>query len=231
MKSLLWSIMLFLLLAAQGFCGTEAVVIGIAGEGAPAIEQCFTRHVEECLAALPGVRLVDNDEVRRLRSRLDPATYPTITAPLAAAIGRCVHDSALVIWGMVRKCTMTPVRKHVVQAAIRADLTMALTIYDYTAQATVYSGEVKAAATIDKGWNFWFGPIDEAVQASATERGILLDSLQMKAAGASSAIVQGIVKHKAAGAAASRGASEANAGTPPPDSANAAAASRDSSPR
>ena len=70
---------------------SEVAFIGLADEGAPAIEHQFNRILKEQIAMIPGVHLVDNAEVRRLQSQIGLLSYPAISTSLAASLRRCVR--------------------------------------------------------------------------------------------------------------------------------------------
>jgi hypothetical protein len=199
MKTFITGMCAVLFFAAGGFCERAVVFIGLAGQGAPGIEKNITRLFGEHLATLPGVVAIDNDELKRTQARIGNFSYPTMTAPLAALLKRFAPDSALVVWGMVKSCTVRPVRRYFFTAAIRGDITLELTIYNLSRKAYAYCGEATATATVDKGFLFWFGPVENAVIASAAERADLMERLQEKAVGACGRILQAVLLNERSG--------------------------------
>jgi hypothetical protein len=206
-----------LLLVWSAAAAHEVAFIGLADAGAPAIETQFARILEEQIAAVPGVHLVDNAEVKRLQSRIELFTYPTVTTSLAAALRRCVPDTCLVIWGMVKSCSIRAVKKGLIHAELDGDLCLELAMYIPSTGAYSYVGTIHAAAVKPKGNSFWLGPIDEEIQVSASDRSELLDSLQCRAAVSAASTVKTIVQQKKSEIAATA-----------PDSTKLAAALSDS---
>jgi hypothetical protein len=208
-----------MLFAAHGFCAREVVYLGCAGEGAPGIEKTFNRLFEEYCATFPEIHLIDNDEVKRVQSRIGHFSYPAMTAPLAAILKRCAPDTALVIRGMVKSCSIRPVRRYFFDATIRGDLTIELTIYNLSRKSYAYIGDARATVTVDKGFLFWFGPIENAVQVSAVERSAILDKLQEGAVNDCGRILRAVLLNERSGKNRAPGSMNGieikNAGTAP----------------
>jgi hypothetical protein len=174
---------------------TPVVFIGLSNQGAPAIEKSLTRLIEEHLATMAEVTLISNDETRRLQSRIDQFTYPVMTSNLAAALTRCAPDSSLVVWGMVRNCSIRPVRSFFFGAKIRATLTMEFIVFNLASQAYAYIGDASARLDRNKGFVFWFGPIEDAVTISASEKTELIEDLQIEGVKAGTRILQALFIH------------------------------------
>lgn len=184
---------LFFSTCAMG-SGRPTLFLGIAGGNAPAIEKNLDRLFEEQLASMPDIRFLNDDEVQRLRSRMESRHYPTITTSLAAAIKKCgVPDSALIIWAMVKSCSVEPSRRLFFKAVIKASLTLEMAVYSLNTHAYAYIGEAEATAEKDKGFIFWLGPVKQAVHVSALDRSALLDRLQKDAVNDAGRIFQAIL--------------------------------------
>jgi hypothetical protein len=184
-----------ILLAATAWCGTPVVFIGLSGQSAPAIEKNLTRLMEEQFATTSGVSLVLNDETKYLQSRIDQFSYPAMTARLAAALNRFTPDSALIVWGMVRECSIKPVRRYFFNARVKASLTIELAVYRLGAEAYAYIGDAKSVLVRDKGFILWFGPVENAVQISAPERAELIESLQIEGAKSTGRVLQNLLQY------------------------------------
>jgi|WetSurMetagenome_2_1015567.scaffolds.fasta_scaffold86677_4 hypothetical protein len=184
-----------IMLAATVWCGTPVIFIGISSQQAPAIEKNLTRLMEEQFATSSEGSLLLNDEAKYLQSRIDQFTYPAMTARLVAALNRFAPDSALIVWGMVRECSIKPVRRYFFKARVKASMTIELTVYRLGAEAYAYIGDVKAVLVRDKGFIFWFGPIENAIQISAPERAELLESLQIEGAKSASGVLQNLLQY------------------------------------
>jgi hypothetical protein len=182
-----------IMLAAIAWCGTPVIFIGLSSQHAPAIEKNLTRLMEEEFATSSEVSLVLNDEAKYLQSRIDQFTYPAMTTRLAVALKRFAPDSALIVWGMVRECSIKPVRRYFFTAQVKAVLTIELTVYRLGAEAYAYIGDAKAVLVRNKGFIFWFGPVEDAIQISAPERDELLESLQIEGAKSASGVLQNLL--------------------------------------
>jgi hypothetical protein len=187
-------VVLFCILLS-GVYGREVVFIGLSGDGAPAIEKSFTRLLQEQFAVMPDVHAVDDIELQRLRARIENYSYPHLTSPLLAALNRFAPDSSLVIWGMIKECTVKPVRHLFIKAALSGSLTIELALYNLADRAYVYIGDAKAATEVAKGFVFW-EPVEESVQISSIERDQIFNDLELKAASASGRIIQSLVAHE-----------------------------------
>jgi hypothetical protein len=168
------------ILATGAFCATPLLFIGFSNQGAPAIEKNLSRLMEEHLLTMTDVSLIVSDETKRLQSRIDQFTYPAMTSSLAASLKRCARDSSLVVWAMVRECTVKPVRNYFFNAKIRGDITIEICVFNLASKAYSYIGDAKATLSRDKGFIFWFGPVEDAVQISAPERAELIENLQVE---------------------------------------------------
>jgi uncharacterized membrane protein affecting hemolysin expression len=183
------------LLTATAWCGVPVIFVGLSSERAPAIEKNLTRLMEEQFATTSGMSLVLNEETRYLQSRIDQFTYPAMTARLAAALKRFAPDSILIVWGMVRECSVKPVRRLFFKAQVKASLTIELTVYRLGTEAYAYIGDAKALLTHDKGFVLWFGPIENAVQISAPERAELIESIQIEAAKSAGVVLANLLQY------------------------------------
>ncbi len=191
------TVVLTILLLAMGRAEcSEVAFIGLADEGAPAIEHQFNRILKEQIAMIPGVHLVDNAEVRRLQSQIGLLSYPAISTSLAASLRRCVPDTALVIWGRVKSCSIRAVRKRLIHAELEGNLCLELAMYTPLSGIYSFVGDIQARATRQEGYCAWFGPIDEAIQVAAPVRSELLDSLQYKASVSAASTVKTIILNK-----------------------------------
>jgi hypothetical protein len=189
--------MLFFALAVllTGIHAREVVFIGLSGEGAPAIEKSFTRLLQEQFAVIPDVHATDDVELERLRAKIESYSYPHLTAPLLSALARFTPDSALVIWGMVKECSLKPVRHYFVKAALSGTLTIELSIYNLANRSYVYIGDATATAEIPKGFVFWES-VDESVKVSALDRNRLMSDLELKTAADAGRIMRALVTHE-----------------------------------
>ncbi|MBN2188124.1 MAG: hypothetical protein JW699_01620 [Chitinispirillaceae bacterium] len=174
---------------------TPVVFIGLSNQGAPAIEKNLSRLIEEHLGTMADVSLIANDETRRLQSQIDQFSYPVMTSNLAAALKRCAPDSSLIVWGMVRDCTVRPVRSLFFNAKIRATLTIELTVFNLATKAYAYVGDASARLDRDKGFIFWFGPVENAVTLSAPEKTELVEKLQVEGVKACGRVLQTLFVH------------------------------------
>ncbi|MBN2035570.1 MAG: hypothetical protein JW768_02390 [Chitinispirillaceae bacterium] len=188
--------MLLLLFAMSTWCAKPVVFLGLANEGAPAIEKSFTRLIEEHFATLSEVSFINNEESKRLQARMDQYTYPVMTSSLAASLKRFSHDSAFIVWAMVRECTVQPVRHFFFKAKLHGTLIIELTIFHFGKRTFAYTGEAHASLTQDKGLIFWFGPVEDAVQVTAQERAQLIEKLQVKAAISAGDVLNALLLHE-----------------------------------
>jgi hypothetical protein len=180
----------------SAWCARPVVFLGLANQGAPALEKNLTRVIEEHFATLSEVSFINNEESKRLQSRMDQHTYPVMTSSLAASLKRFAPDSAFIVWAMVRECTVKPVRSFFFKAQVRGKLILELTIFHFGVKSYAYVGEAKAGLKQDKGFLFWFGSVEDAVRISAQERTQLIDNLQVKAAIAAGGVLNALLLHE-----------------------------------
>lgn len=180
---------------AAAWCDTPVIFIGLSGQGAPGIEKNLTRLMEEQFALGNGMTLVQNDESRRLSSRIDDFAYPTVTAPLATALRRFAPDSALFVWGRVRECSVKPLRRYFFTAHLQATLVVELTVFNLGTRSYAYIGDAKAVIKREKGFIFWFGRIEDGLSVSAAEKAELIELLQVEGAKSSGTVLQTLLAH------------------------------------
>jgi hypothetical protein len=190
-----------MLVAGSAAFGGEIVFIGLAGEGSPAIEKQFSRVIQERIRMVPGVHLADNAEVLRLQSQIALLNDPAISSNLAASLKRVAPDTGLVAWGVIKSCSIHAVRRRLVHAELHGELSLELAVYSPAMGDYAFRGDITATTVKDKGYCFWFGPIDEAVPVSASDRSEMLDSLQSRAAVSLAATVKLVEAKLPAGAA------------------------------
>jgi hypothetical protein len=182
--------LLLAFLPIAAWCGTPVIFIGLSGKSAPGIEKNLSMLIEERLSTIGDVFLIMNDESKNLQSHINQYSYPAITAPLIKALKRFAPDSALIVWGRVRECSIKPARHYFFNAQIHALLNIELTMFNMGTHSYAFIGDAKANLKRDKGFIFWFGSIEDAVQISASERSELLESLQVEGAKSTAGVLQ-----------------------------------------
>jgi hypothetical protein len=182
--------LLLAFLPIAAWCGTPVIFIGLSGKSAPGIEKNLSMLIEERLSTIGDVFLIMNEESKNLQSHINQYSYPAITAPLIKALKRFAPDSALIVWGRVRECSIKPARHYFFNAQINALLNIELTMFNMGTHSYAYIGDAKANLKRDKGFILWFGSIEDAVQISASERSELLESLQVEGAKSTANVLQ-----------------------------------------
>jgi len=190
------AVLLLLVLVSGGFCARDVAFIGLTGQGAPAIEKEYTRLLQEQIDLLPDVHSLNSIEIDKLRECTGGRFGSTAFTPaLARSLRRFVTDSALVVWGRVRECTVRPERFWVVGAGIRGTLQMDLTIYDFSNRKFIYIGDASATLLVKK-WFVFLRPVDKAIEISTQERTQIIDKLENKSVSAAAGVIGSILLHE-----------------------------------
>lgn len=130
-------------------CTTEAgvqevVFIGITGEGAPAIEKTFETQLQKRLSTQSSLYLADCIVSQRYARQIKFNDFPVVSRELVESIEAFATDTTLFIWGSVKKCDVSTVRKNFLRTAIKGELELSLTVYSLDTREYSYSGVIYA---------------------------------------------------------------------------------------
>ncbi len=186
---------LFLLVVLVSYCCAidRIVFIGLSGEGAPAIEQTFDRLLREQLTVIPDCAVADYVETLRYRKMIDFNRYPVVSEQFVTELQKLIPDAALIIWGSIKKMSIKPVRRTLINAIAEGELTVGLTVYNLTQGTFAYSGDVKGAAKKREGFVF-FSSVDKVTHIPASDRAELTEQIVNDAVLASASIIRSILR-------------------------------------
>lgn len=118
----------------------EVVFIGIAGDGAPAIENTFELQLRKRLSTQSSLYLADCIVSQRYERMIKFNYYPVVSRELVESIESFATDTTLFIWGTVKKCGVTTIRKNFLKTVVKGVLEINLTVYSLDTKEYSYSG-------------------------------------------------------------------------------------------
>lgn len=179
----------------SGLCwaGRQVVFIGLSGDGAPAVEKTYDRLLREQLSVMPEVEAGDYMEAQRFRERINFFDHQTVSVDLVRALDQFAPDTTLFVWGVVKQYRMRPVRRFLFGAAVRADLTIGLSMYSLSNRKYAFAGDIVVSASKSKGLVL-FDRVDKAVHVSALDRTDLLEKLETEAVRESGRMIAAVVR-------------------------------------
>ncbi len=122
----------------------EVVFIGITGEGAPAIEKTFETQLRKRLSTQSSLYLADCIVSQRYARQIRFNYFPVVSRELVESIEAFATDTTLFIWGTVKKCSVSKVRKNILRTEIKGELELSLTVYSLGNREYSYSGVIYA---------------------------------------------------------------------------------------
>jgi hypothetical protein len=122
----------------------EVVFIGITGEGAPAIEKTFETQLRKRLSTQSSLNLADCIVSQRYARQIKFNYFPVVSRELVESIEAFATDTTLFVWGTVKKCNVSTVRKNILRTAIKGELELSLTVYSLDTREYSYSGVIYA---------------------------------------------------------------------------------------
>jgi hypothetical protein len=173
----------------------DVAFIGLYGEGAPAIEKNFDAHLRENLSMNTDIRISDYSVSQRYRKLINFGDERTVSSNLVESMNRFASDSTFFVWGIIKTCTITPVRKNIVVSNLKAELTIGLSIYDLARNGYVYIGNITALAYKNKGFIFFDNP-KKTIHISALDRIELLDKVGRDAVQISNRMISAVLQNE-----------------------------------
>ena len=152
----------------------EVVFIGITGNGAPSMEQSFDHQLREQLSVEPTIYIADYVLTQHFGRLIRFDDYPVVSRKFVESIERLASDTTLFIWGQVYKNSVTPMRKNLVQAAIKGELEIGLTIYSLDRKEYAYAGKIHSEFWKSKG-TILFGSPQTQIHTNALDKTELMD--------------------------------------------------------
>lgn len=122
----------------------EVVFIGITGDGAPAIENTFELQLRKKLSTQSSLYLADCIVSQRYARMIKFNDYPVVSRELVESIESFATDTTLFVWGTVKKCGVTTIRKNFLKTAVKGVLEINLTVYSLDTKEYSYSGVIFA---------------------------------------------------------------------------------------
>ncbi|MBN1604863.1 MAG: hypothetical protein JW915_24870 [Chitinispirillaceae bacterium] len=122
----------------------EVVFIGITGDGAPAIENTFELQLRKRLSTQSSLYLADCIVSQRYARMIKFNYYPVVSRELVESIESFATDTTLFVWGTVKRCDVTTVRKNFLKTAVKGVLEINLTVYSLDTKNYSYSGVIFA---------------------------------------------------------------------------------------
>lgn len=184
---------LVVLIAAGSVYSRDVVFIGLNGDGAPAAEKTYDRLLREHLSVTPDIQLADYVQSQRYRKQINFSDHPIVSKELIVTMAPYVTDTTYFIWGTIKKCSVTPVRKYFFQAKIKGELLINLNIFSLSNRSFAYAGTIKATTSKHKGLVF-FRPVSDMVHVSALDRTELLEKLEYDAVQKTGRMITAIVR-------------------------------------
>jgi hypothetical protein len=135
---------IFLIVGAAEAGIQEVVFIGITGDGAPAIEKTFDMQLRKRLSTQSSLYLADCIVSQRYARLIKFNYFPVVSRELVESIEAFATDTTLFVWGTIKKCNVSTVRKNVLQTAIKGELELSLTVYSLDTREYSYSGIIYA---------------------------------------------------------------------------------------
>jgi hypothetical protein len=174
----------------------EVVFIGIAGEGAPAIEQTFETQLRKRLSTQSALYLADCIVSQRYARQIKFNYFPVVSRELVESIEAFATDTTLFIWGTVKKCNVSTVRKNFLRTAIKGELELSLTVYGLDTREYSYSGVIKADV-VQPGEFAPFVDISSSSHIDAIKRQDVLQECIDEAVTKTTAMINALILKKA----------------------------------
>lgn len=169
------------------------VFMGILPGGAPEFEKRFTTLLRERITVLSGVKIADYDDTEYLKKKTDFNDAPSLSRAFIEKLMLVSSEKTLVVWGDITGVSIKPKRRWLFGAEAVGTLTLSLTLYSLDFREYAYIGDVSCKASIPKPPVF-FGNVEKETQITASDRGIIIGTLQEEASRKTTDIINGIVK-------------------------------------
>ena len=173
--------------------GIEVVVIGVGPGGAPSFEDAFDMRLREDLSIAPELYTADYLQTQNYRRKVRFDDYPTVSRKLVESLKQYCSDSTIFVWGRIKNYSIDGVRKYLIGSAIRGEITFTLNMYSLRYKDYAFSGDVTCGFEKRKGLVF-FGPVDEELHISGSERAEIVDKIVDLAARKSTAMILAVIR-------------------------------------
>lgn len=174
----------------------EIVFLGITGDGAPAIESTFELQLRKRLSTQSSLYLADYIVSQRYARSIKFDDYPVVSRVLVESIETFATDTTLFIWGTVKKCSITTMRKNFLKTAVKGVLEINLTIYSLDTKEYSYSGVI--FADVEEPAKFTpFADQKKRSHIDAIERQEVLQKCIDKAVSKTTAMINALVQEMA----------------------------------
>jgi len=175
----------FLLLCVFPFMlfgkNADVVFIGISQGSSPAYEETLDRLIRENLASQKEITIADYAQTQSLRRKIGFDESPSVSRQLIESLKQYGMDSTMFIWGSIKKCSFTGMRRKLIRQWIRGELVLTLNIYSLRYKNYAFSGDIPEIYEKSQGF-FLFGNAEKEILLSTPEKKELIDRLLDQAA-------------------------------------------------
>lgn len=173
----------------------EVVFIGITGEGAPAIENTYELQLRKRLSTQTSLYLADYIVSQRYARMIKFDYFPIVSRELVESIESFATDTTLFIWGTVKKCSVTTMRKNLLRTAVKGELEINLTVYSLDTKEYSYSGVIFADVVQPGDYSFISGE-KKTSHIDAVKRQEILQECIDEAVTKTTAMINALVQRK-----------------------------------
>ncbi|HEX2958207.1 MAG TPA: hypothetical protein VHO70_15340 [Chitinispirillaceae bacterium] len=155
----------------------EVVFIGITGDGAPAIEKTFETQLRKRLSTQSSLYLADCIVSQRYARMIKFDYFPVVSRELVESIETFASDTTLFVWGTVKKCNVSTVRKNLLRTVIKGELELSLTVYSLYNRGYSYSGVIYADALCPGEFDLFCGANNTSHIDALKRENVLLECI------------------------------------------------------
>jgi hypothetical protein len=172
--------------------GIEVVVIGVGSGGAPSFEDAFDQRLREDLSVTPELYTADYLQTQNFRRKIHFDDYPAVSRKLVESLKQYCSDSTIFVWGKIKDYSIEGVRRYLIRSSIYGEITFTLNMYSLRYKDYAFSGDVRCSFEKPKGLIF-FGPVDEELHISGSERTEITEKLVDLGAQKSLAMIKAVI--------------------------------------
>lgn len=173
--------------------GIEVVVIGVVSGGAPSFEDAFDKRLREDLSIAPELNVTDYLQTQNYRRKVHFDDYPTVSRKLVESLKQYCSDSTIFVWGKIKNYSIKSVRRYLIRSAIRGEINITFNIYSLRYKDYAFSGDVECDFEKPEGLIF-FGPVDEELHISGSERTEIVDKIVDLASRKSASMIMTVIR-------------------------------------
>lgn len=197
MKKVFFSFMPLLFLLYGYSPGRDLILLGFNGQNTPSIGKTYDRLLRERLSVTSDIQLADYIQCQRYKKMIKFEDYPTVSIDNIESIAKYVEDTTFFVWGTVEKFQVVPNRRWFIQAQVKGELKISLSMYNLSERRLVYAGTIRCVEYQNKGLVF-FTPVSKAIHISALDQTDILEKLEYKAVDKSSQMISAAIRSEIA---------------------------------